>query len=141
MKTVDACELLKALPNEITAFDAAGCHGCGECCGQFLPMSEMDAMVLHRYIERHGIEPVYQPILCPFLDLETRECKVYVARPTICRTYDCRKHKDGTLFEEALLNHQSLQGMQVVDMAAEFCKEVEDGVKELGEAAQCRICR
>ena len=42
-------------------------------------------------IMRHQPDPVYGTI-CRFIDLETRRCTVYEARPSICRTYpgNCR---------------------------------------------------
>ena len=42
-------------------------------------------------VMRHQPDPVYGTI-CRFVDLETRRCTVYEARPSICRTYpgNCR---------------------------------------------------
>lgn len=85
--------------------ERGNCKGCGECCGRFLPLSHFDVARLRGFIERNGVS--LQPeefvdfdgmkinLQCPFLDIHTRECTVYDARPEICRTYRCDKHKRG----------------------------------------------
>lgn len=80
------------------------CDGCGECCGRVLPLSAFDIARLKAYVERNRIETspdawidgdgLTVNMMCPFLD-EERMCKVYEARPEICRVYRCDLHKAG----------------------------------------------
>lgn len=104
---------------EVTALDH-DCKGCGECCSQFLPMTIAEVIRLKSHVKKNGIKATYQPILCPFFDADTRLCKVYEVRPQICRTYDCKKHKNGELFSDQGMA-KILGKVRIVDMAKEFC--------------------
>lgn len=100
------------------------CGGCGECCGRVLPLSVFDVARLKAYVERNGIEPspgswidgdgLTVNMMCPFLD-EGRMCKVYEARPEICRVCRCDLHKAGLV--EAPYR---IGSMRVVDMRDVF---------------------
>ena len=69
-----------------------------------LPLSAFDIARLKAYVERNRIETspdawidgdgLTVNMMCPFLD-EERMCKVYEARPEICRVYRCDLHKAG----------------------------------------------
>ena len=102
---------------EVTAFNHP-CKGCGECCSQFLPVTDMEIRAIKKYAKDHEIKPNYQPIMCPFFDLNTRLCKIYEARPYICKKYDCRKHKSGQLFQEF---DSYFMNAKITDMGAAFC--------------------
>lgn len=89
------------IPTEITDYSANGkCSNCGACCSNLLPMSEADAKRIRRYIKKHRIKPVPHGIpmnaivdnLCPFMDpSKEHKCRIYPARPEICRMFFCGK--------------------------------------------------
>ena len=105
------------LAEGVTAFDHP-CKGCGECCSQFLPITNFEIEGIKEYISRNNISPVYQPIMCPFFDMDSRLCKIYQVRPFICRKYDCRKHKSLELFADIPANWSI--NAQIRDMAQVF---------------------
>lgn len=70
------------------------CSCCGECCSNWLPISESEYLKLGRYITKHNILG-YRNALdldwhnkCPFLD-EHRKCRVYEVRPLVCQKFKC----------------------------------------------------
>lgn len=87
------------------------CSHCGECCTDFIPLTQKEYTILKNYIKEHNIEltnwDIYNAmtqktdvhVLCPFLDKDTKLCKVYEVRPKICRTFKCCKKAD-VLFKE-----------------------------------------
>ena len=77
--------------------------------------------MIKQYIAKNGIQPVYQPVMCPFLDLDTKLCKVYPVRPYICRKYDCRKHESKELFND--FDDNWANNVEIVDMAEKFLKD------------------
>ena len=61
--------------------DNGKCTGCGNCCGNILPMTDKEIEAIRRYIKKHNIKeckhtiPFAKPILdmaCPFLNTEKR---------------------------------------------------------------------
>lgn len=86
--------------------DRGSCDGCGECCGQYLPLTKKEIKRLKRYVRRNGVKPTPEFLrygdkyifscLCPFLGSD-RRCMVYDVRPAICRAYRCDRHKTGTM--------------------------------------------
>lgn len=78
-----------------------GCTRCGECC-TFLLLDlngNLDLDVLS-WLEHHGVTQVIRmnrrflriPLKCRMLS-QTGECKIYEARPDICRRGQCLKTK------------------------------------------------
>jgi len=87
------------------------CTGCGECCSNFLPLSDADISRIKKYISRNRIKaqvhtmPTAIPTMdcvCPFLDISRRDkkCTIYPVRPDICKAFKCNdpldvvKHKE-----------------------------------------------
>lgn len=74
------------------------CSICGKCCGNGLGLNMEDIQRLESYLNTHNIQPTEPRLLigidnipvesCPFLG-EDNKCKVYEARPTICRKFIC----------------------------------------------------
>lgn len=88
------------------------CQKCGECCGNFLPISKNDIQRIKEYIKINNIQAVkhfpdkrQQRIMekleeiagkklpffdfsCPFLTNQNK-CNIYSIRPLICRIYKC----------------------------------------------------
>lgn len=83
----------------------ADCKGCGHCCGRVLVTTAADNRRVVRYANRHHLEPVDGNLAgvtgmeqaCGWLDPKTRECRIYPARPLICRCWG--NPHDGPLFD------------------------------------------
>ena len=76
--------------------DHGKCSGCGECCSDFLPISQDEISRIHRYVREHGIKPHHNNVLaigfditCPFRDNVKKVCVIYGIRPAICREFKC----------------------------------------------------
>ena len=71
------------------------CTGCGQCCSNLLPMTDVEIQNIRRYIIKHGINPhehsynfLSEPVTdltCPFLD-DSKQ---------ICKSFNCRKQSQG----------------------------------------------
>lgn len=80
------------------------CSNCGECCSNYLPVSDKEINAIRRYIKQHGIKeikhflPTAKPatdLQCPFRSDLEKKCTIYPVRPAICRDFQCdkpRKH-------------------------------------------------
>lgn len=89
----------------LTDFTKDGkCSGCGNCCSNALPMSDVDIIRIKAYIIAHNIterrnHPPYAvapefDMTCPFRDNSERKCTIYPVRPEICRLFICNNQKD-----------------------------------------------
>ena len=84
--------MLRAPPAEVR--DAA-CHdGCAWCCilagGDGGTITEVEAREVHAALVTLAGQPdgrTWWPGACPALDPETRSCRIYQSRPTICRSF------------------------------------------------------
>ena len=101
------------------------CSNCGNCCGNFLPVSEKEIRTIHRYMKKHHIKeqihryPIAAPIAdytCPFRSDTEKKCLIYEVRPMICRDFRCDKPKQ-TIYADRDL-YQDKYG--VCDMRGEF---------------------
>lgn len=63
------------------------CHaGCCRCCRDELSMTQAEAAVIRKYFPKIGQEKAHAVGACAFLD-ENGLCRIYEARPYICRTH------------------------------------------------------
>lgn len=77
------------------------CSNCGECCSDFLPISQEEIKRIKAYIKKHGIteQKHFLPLAnypqadftCPFRNNDERKCVIYSVRPAICRDFRCDK--------------------------------------------------
>ena len=74
------------------------CVGCGECCSDFLPVTEKEVKRLQQYARKHHLTEhrhnfllVAHDCTCPFRNDKTQKCDVYEVRPLICRSFICTK--------------------------------------------------
>lgn len=75
------------------------CSGCGQCCGNFLPVSSKEIKEIRRYVNKYHITEQkhnYPSVIafdftCPFLDdsKAKEKCLIYQVRPEICRDFVC----------------------------------------------------
>ena len=82
------------------------CSNCGQCCSNFLPISQKEADAIARYMKKNGIKehinrpPTTHPTMdwtCPFRNEADRKCDIYPVRPAICRDFKCDKPAKGTM--------------------------------------------
>lgn len=94
------------------------CSGCGECCGNILPLMRKEVPKIRDYVERNGVKP--QPVrvlTCPFRDETNCCCTIYHVRPYICRIWDCAKAARG---ERLNLDVYKKKGFLIVNMRKMF---------------------
>lgn len=103
--------------------DDGKCTQCGACCSRYLPMTQKEADVIHRFVKKHDIKefkhlfPVSNDtfdMTCPFMDdsKQKEKCRIYSVRPEICKQFICSKEK------KSFNGHW--QQYSVVDMRKEF---------------------
>lgn len=87
------------------------CSGCGQCCSNFLPVSDKEIRQIKRYIDKHKIKEQrhfvpsageYVDLTCPFRDNTGHRCVIYEVRPAICRDFQCDKPKKGIMANRAM---------------------------------------
>ena len=80
--------------------DNGKCTQCGNCCSNFLVMTDTEIETIHKYIKKHNIKehrhilPLVEPTLdltCPFLNdsKPNEKCDIYEVRPRVCRDFIC----------------------------------------------------
>ena len=71
------------------------CSKCGECCTNFLPVSQQEVDVIQKYVISNNIKPQMQMLVmqnrltCPYYD--GKKCLIYEVRPLICKEFYCYK--------------------------------------------------
>lgn len=74
------------------------CSKCGNCCGEFLPVTRKEVSKIKAYVKEHNIKPTNRKVgndidlRCAFWDKDIG-CKIYEVRPYVCRDFKC-DHKD-----------------------------------------------
>ena len=92
-----AAAYITTLPGDIERPEdmPTSCDGCGNCCGRVIPADAEDMRRVERYANRHHVEPIADNLgghsghehMCGWLDPETRRCRIYPARPKVCRCW------------------------------------------------------
>lgn len=98
-------EIIKSLVEgnvHITDNSVCGkCSKCGECCSNFLPISQNEADIIQKYVIKHKIRPQRQLLVmenrlsCPYYD--GKKCLIYEIRPLICKEFYCYKRPSAEL--------------------------------------------
>lgn len=71
------------------------CSKCGECCSNFLPVSQNEVDKIQKYVIENKIRPQKQMLVmkntltCPYFD--GKKCLIYEVRPLICKEFYCYK--------------------------------------------------
>jgi hypothetical protein len=123
--------------NRISLCDAA-------CCKMHFPLTTEDLQegkirwdVGHPYVIAQGDDG-----WCVHLDRQTRTCGVYEARPSACRTYDCRGDSRIWLdFEKRIINPQIKDAQWPRKIAAAPTEQPETPADELDPAPRNRTRR
>lgn len=95
------------------------CSGCGNCCSNILPLSDVEVKRIHEYIRKNGIKeqkklfasPDALDMTCPFRDEANRKCTIYEVRPAICRVYLCDNDAKGIRPKELLKAQKNADGI------------------------------
>lgn len=106
--------------------DNGKCTQCGACCSNYLPMTQKEVDVIHRFVKKHDIKefkhlfPVSNDtfdMTCPFMDdsKQKEKCRIYSVRPEICKQFICSKEK------KPFNGHW--QQYSIVDVRSEFFGE------------------
>lgn len=86
------------LKNNIKIIDnsiCGKCSKCGECCSNFLPISQTELDIIQAYVIKHNIKPQMQMLImqnrlsCPYYN--GKKCLIYEVRPLICEEFYCYK--------------------------------------------------
>ena len=100
---------------KITNFTCNGkCSNCGNCCGDILHLSKKEIKRIDDYLKKHKVEATPRCILvdydntCPFRDIQNKKCKIYEARPDICRVYKCDRTPEEAVKKRELTNKGKL---------------------------------
>lgn len=119
-------QMLEDEEHGVTDFTKNGeCSGCGNCCANFLPVSDVEIKRIREYIKKHGITehicrfPTAEPVIdmqCPFRDEIGRRCTIYPVRPAICRDFRCDKSEKEIKINKALYHGK----YSVTDMRSVF---------------------
>ena len=74
------------------------CSKCGECCTNFLPVSQNEIDTIQKYVIQNNIKPQMQMLVmqnrlcCPYYN--GQKCLIYDVRPLICKEFFCNKTMD-----------------------------------------------
>lgn len=93
----------KGMEDNIWNFTNDGkCSNCGNCCSNFLPMSQKEVEAIRKYIHKNDIKESRHIIpeakksydaTCPFRDNTRKVCTIYPVRPKICQVFICDSEK------------------------------------------------
>lgn len=104
------------------------CSNCGQCCSDFLPLSNEEILRIKRYIKKHGIKEQRHnylqgiDITCPFRSEAEQKCLIYEIRPAICRQFMCNYTEKDIM--KAKFDFHKIN--KVVAMRSEFFGNAED---------------
>jgi len=99
------------------------CACCGECCGDFLPVSDAEILRIKQYVRRHRIKEQVNHVVdipinfkCPFRDDARQICTIYEVRPEICRSFMCNYDRSKIKANKALFH----QKYNIISMRGTF---------------------
>lgn len=83
------------------------CSRCGDCCGLFIPFTDIELKRIKKYVSLHKVEPVNRLDImsgtfkahCCFYDENKKECTIYPVRPFVCRDFRCDR-KDWKVYRD-----------------------------------------
>lgn len=77
------------------------CSCCGQCCSNYLPMTDVELKHLISWAKKHRYQPLVVEdtldVTCPFLDKTTSKCVCYDVRPEVCRRFTCKSAISGSV--------------------------------------------
>lgn len=122
-------QMLQGMKNGVYDFTKDGkCSQCGQCCANYLPMSEKELKEIKRHVKKHHIKPqkhfvpTADPTMdftCPLRNDTEKKCMCYEVRPQICRSFKCDKPKNDIWATKREFHAK----YRVVDMRKEIFEE------------------
>lgn len=104
-------DMLQTAGKVVNNTDNGKCSNCGECCGDFLPLSQDDIKRIRKYLSSHKVKDHRNNVVqagfdftCPFRDNVKRRCAIYEARPAICREFKCDQTPERIAENKAFFN-------------------------------------
>lgn len=110
------------------------CSGCGECCSNLLPVSNMEIKTIKAYIKKHKVKEQRHNAMmgidmtCPFRDDVRKKCLIYEVRPAICRHFICNY----TMKDILKAKKHFHENREVILMRSEFYGSSKDDKAYLG---------
>ena len=105
------------------------CSKCGECCTNFLPVTQKEINEIQKYVIENKIRPQTQILVmqnrlcCPYNN--KKKCLIYEVRPLICREFYCYKKADLQTISKFKDKEYVTVNMWVIAM------EIENQMKEI----------
>lgn len=102
------------------------CSKCGECCTNFLPITQKEVEAIQEYVIENKIRPQKQILVmqnrltCPYYN--GKKCLIYEVRPLICKEFYCYK-KPTAEFEEKFMKEEYIT-VDMWSVAEEIDKEL-----------------
>ncbi len=102
------------------------CSKCGECCTNFLPVTQKEVEIIQEYVIINKIRPQKQMLVmqnrltCPYYN--GKKCLIYEVRPLICKEFYCYKKPTVELREKFMQEEYITVDMWAV--AEEIDKEL-----------------
>ena len=122
-------QMLQDMKHGVYDFTKDGeCSQCGQCCTNYIPMSEKELKTIKRYVKKHHIKPqkhimpTVDPVTdftCPLRNDAERKCMCYEVRPQICRSFLCSNPKNGIWASKKEFHEK----YRVVDLRKEIWEE------------------
>ena len=103
MSKISSCEEVLSRDGKIIDYSHQGkCSNCGNCCNDFLPLTNADINRIKQYIKKNNIKPINHALrilsiinidmMCPFRNEEEKKCNIYEVRPEVCKKFFCHKY-------------------------------------------------
>ena len=122
-------QMIKDMEHGVYDFTKDGkCSQCGQCCANFIPISEKELKTIKRYVKKHHIKPqkhlmpTVEPTVdftCPLRNDAECKCMCYEVRPQICKSFLCSNPKNGIWATKQEFHAK----YRVVDMRKEIWEE------------------
>lgn len=124
-------EVTKRMKDGTYCYEKEGkCSGCGNCCSNFLPMTQEEKETIKKYIKRYKIKPYVRAFplkdptvdaTCPFRNEDKGICTIYEVRPSICKYFTCNPEKSLGMMKQMALDPNYEPGKyKIVVMREEF---------------------
>lgn len=76
------------------------CSKCGECCSNYLPITQSEGEKIMEYVLEHKIHPnrakliMENKLQCPYFN---GRCMIYEVRPLICKEFYCNRKPEESI--------------------------------------------
>lgn len=94
------------------------CSKCGECCTNFLPVTQKEIEIIQKYVIANKIRPQKQMLVmqnrltCPYYN--GKKCLIYEVRPLVCKEFYCYKKITSEIAEKFSKNEYVIVDMWAI---------------------------